>query len=96
MSDALSYNFSGIEGSSGAVQGQVSNIQGLLDQGGQCVKKLANVWGGAGSDSYQVMQQRWDSTAAELNASLSDLSSKVSEAGQGMQGTENSVTGMFA
>jgi len=96
MSDSLSYNFSGIEGASGAVQGQVSNIQGLLDQGGQCVQKLANVWGGSGSDSYQVTQQKWDTTASELNAALKDLSSKVSEAGSGMQQTEQGVTGMFA
>ena len=96
MSDSLSYNFSGIEGASGAVQGQVSQIQGLLDQGSACVKKLASVWGGSGSDSYQVTQQRWDSTAAELNSALQDLSVKVSEAGQGMQSTEQGVTGMFA
>jgi early secretory antigenic target protein ESAT-6 len=84
MSDALSYNFGGIDGAAGDITRQVSTIQGLLDQGGACVQKLASIWGGAGSESYQATQQRWDSTAAELNAALSDLSNKVGEAGSSM------------
>lgn len=94
--DSLRYNFSGIEGSVGVIQGQVSNVQALLDQGSQCLKKLAPVWGGNGSDAYQVTQQRWDSTSAELNAALQDLAAKVGEAGAGMQSTEQGVTGMFS
>lgn len=94
--DSLSYNFSGIEGSEGVIQGDVSHIHALLDQGSACVKKLASVWGGSGSDSYQVTQRRWDTTAAELNAALADLAAKLSEASQGMQSTEQNVNGMFS
>jgi early secretory antigenic target protein ESAT-6 len=51
------------------------------DAGGETAQKLASIWGGAGSDAYQQTQQRWDSTAAELNAALKDLSDKVGQAG---------------
>jgi uncharacterized protein YukE len=44
-----------------------TDAAGLLDEGGQCVQKLAGIWGGSGSDAYQQTQQRWDSTAQELN-----------------------------
>ena len=58
-----------------------TDAAGLLDEGGQCVQKLAGIWGGSGSDAYQQTQARWDSTAAELNAALKDLSDKVGQAG---------------
>ena len=67
------------------INGQIATIQGLLDQGGQAVRKLAAVWGGSGSDAYQVVQQRWDANADELNAALQDLSTKISDAGSATQ-----------
>jgi early secretory antigenic target protein ESAT-6 len=93
---SLKYNFGQIEGAASAVQGSVGTIQGLLDEGGQAVQKLSSIWGGSGSEAYLGVQQRWDSTAAELNAALKDLSNKVGQAGAGMQDTEKGVTGMFA
>ena len=33
------------------------------DTGGETVQKLASIWGGSGSESYQGVQQRWDSTS---------------------------------
>ena len=39
------------------------------DAGGATVQKLASIWGGSGSESYQQTQQRWDSTAADDAAS---------------------------
>lgn len=93
--DELKYNFGGIEGAASQVQGQVSQVQGLLDEGRQAVLKLSSIWGGSGSEAFQVELQRWDSTASELNAALSDLSNKVAQAGAGMQETEKGISGMF-
>jgi early secretory antigenic target protein ESAT-6 len=94
--NSLEYDFGGIEGAASAVQSSVQMIQSLLDEGGRCVQKLATIWGGSGSDAYQQTQQRWDSTAAALNAALKDLSDKVGQAGAGMQDTENHIGGMFS
>ena len=39
------------------------------DAGGETAQKLASIWGGSGSEAYQGVQQRWDSTAADDAAS---------------------------
>lgn len=94
MSEQL-WNFAGIEGGSSEIQGAVSTTHGLLDEGKGSLSALAAVWGGSGSEAYQAVQQRWDTTAAELNSALQNLAQTISEAGQSMQHTESSVQGMF-
>lgn len=95
MSEQL-WNFAGIEGAASDIQGSVQQTHGLLDEGKGSLAALASVWGGGGSESYQAVQTRWDSTAAELNSALQNLAQTISEAGQTMAQTESSVTGMFA
>lgn len=90
------WNFAGIEGGAGDIQGAVQTTQGLLDEGKSSLASLAAVWGGSGSESYQAVQMRWDNTAAELNSALQNLAQTISEAGQTMGQTEAGVTGMFA
>ena len=91
-----SWNFTGIEAGAGAVTSAVNTTEGLLSEGKGSLAKLAEAWGGTGSDAYQAVQQRWDSTSAELNAALQSLSTRISEAGQAMSQTESGVTGMFS
>lgn len=94
MSEQL-WNFAGIEGGSSEIQGAVSTTHGLLDEGKASLGALASVWGGSGSEAYQAVQQRWDSTSAELNSALQNLAQTISEASQTMAQTESGVTGMF-
>jgi early secretory antigenic target protein ESAT-6 len=94
MSEQL-WNFAGIEGGASEIQGAVSTTHGLLDEGKGSLAALASVWGGSGSDSYQAVQQRWDSTSAELNSALQNLAQTISEASQTMAQTESGVAGMF-
>ena len=86
--------FPGPDGAVASISGKASTINDLLDQGGKAVRKLAPVWGGFGSANYLTMQQRWDTTATELNASLRDLVTKLGEAAQGIEGAEGTA-GMF-
>lgn len=95
MSEQL-WNFAGIEGGSSEIQGSVQTTAALLDEGKGSLANLAAVWGGSGSEAYQAVQQRWDSTAAELNSALQNLAHTISEAGQSMAHTESGVQGMFA
>ena len=95
MSEQL-WNFAGIEGGAADIQGSVQTTHGLLDEGKGSLASLAAVWGGSGSEAYQAVQMRWDSTAAELNSALQNLAQTISEAGQTMGQTEAGVTGMFA
>ena len=95
MSEQL-WNFAGIEGGSGEIQGSVATTACLLDEGKGSLAALAAVWGGSGSEAYQNVQMRWDSTSAELNSALQNLAQTISESGQTMAQTEAGVTGMFA
>jgi len=95
MSEQL-WNFAGIEGGSGEIQGSVATTAGLLDEGKASLASLAAIWGGSGSEAYQAVQTRWDSTSLELNNALQNLAATISEAGSTMAQTEAGVTGMFA
>jgi early secretory antigenic target protein ESAT-6 len=92
----MQYNFAGIEAAASSIQGNVASVHSLLDEGKASLAKLANAWGGSGSDAYQAVQQKWDTTAQELNSSLQNLGRAISEAGQAMSATEGNVTGLFA
>jgi early secretory antigenic target protein ESAT-6 len=94
MSEQL-WNFAGIEGGSSDIQGAVATTHGLLDEGKASLGALASVWGGTGSEAYQGVQQRWDSTSAELNSALQNLAQTISAASETMAQTEAGVTGMF-
>ena len=95
MSEQL-WNFAGIEGGSSEIQGAVGTTAGLLDECKGSLAALAAVWGGTGSEAYQGVQMRWDSTSAELNAALQNLAQTISESSATMAQTEAGVTGMFA
>ena len=95
MSEQL-WNFAGIEGGSSEIQGSVATTAGLLDEGKASLGALAAVWGGSGSEAYQAVQTRWDSTSLELNNALQNLAQTISESSATMAQTEAGVTGMFA
>ena len=95
MSEQL-WNFAGIEGGSSEIQGSVATTAGLLDEGKGSLAALGAIWGGSGSEAYQAVQARWDSTSNELNQALQNLAQTISEAGSTMSQTEAGVTGMFA
>jgi|HubBroStandDraft_3_1064219.scaffolds.fasta_scaffold38300_2 early secretory antigenic target protein ESAT-6 len=96
MSEHQSWNFGGIEAGAGSIAGAVQTTQSLLDEGKASLGKLAEAWGGSGSEAYQAVQHNWDNTSKELNESLQSLSQRISEAGQTMSQTESGVTGMFS
>jgi len=90
------WSFAQIEAGASAIAGSVNTVHGLLDEGRASLGRLATVWGGSGSDSYQQVQRRWDQTALELNNSLQSLSRTISQASQAMASTERGVAGKFA
>ena len=91
----MKYSFAGIEAGSTQILAAVQTTEGLLADGEQALAKLAAVWGGNGSESYQDIQRRWHASSQDLNASLQSLASRISEAGQAMHQTETGVANMF-
>lgn len=90
------WHFGAIEAAASTIQGNVSTIHSLLDEGKQSLTRLQAAWAGQGQEAYNAVQQRWDTTALELNQSLQNLARTISEASQAMASTEGNVTGMFA
>lgn len=90
-----SWNFPGIEAGASTIQRSVQTTEKLLDDGKSSLAKLADAWGGAGSEAYQSVQRNWDATSAELNAALQNLAARITEAGQAMSQTETGVQKMF-
>ncbi|MGV0849245.1 WXG100 family type VII secretion target [Mycolicibacterium phlei] len=89
------WNFSGIEAGVADIEGNVATTAGLLDEGKGSLAALAAVWGGGGSEAYQAVQMRWDTTSAELNQALQNLAMTMREASSVMGQTEKGVMGMF-
>jgi 6 kDa early secretory antigenic target len=90
-----SWNFHGIESGAGTIQRSVQTTEKLLDDGKSSLSRLADAWGGAGSEAYQGVQRNWDATSGELNAALKNLAARITEAGQSMSQTESGVQKMF-
>lgn len=95
MSEAQSWNFGGIEAGASSIASSVQTVHGLLDEGKASLAKLAEAWGGTGSEAYQSVQRDWQTKSDELNNSLQSLSSTITEASRAMSQTEHGVSGMF-
>lgn len=89
------WNFPAIEAGASSIQGSVSRVHSLLDEGKASLGRLASVWGGSGSDSFNGLMTRWDNTAGELNSKLETLAGRISEASQQMARTESNVAARF-
>lgn len=90
------WDFAAIQNAASQINGSVSSIHSLLDEGKGSLKRLSEVWGGEGSESYKAVQSRWDATSLELNNSLQNLAGLVNTAVQSMQDTERGVQSRFA
>ncbi|AMO58895.1 6 kDa early secretory antigenic target EsaT6 [Mycolicibacterium phlei] len=94
MSEQI-WNFGAIQALVAEIHGDVGTTAGLLDEGKGSLATLASVWGGIGSESYQAVQMRWDTTSLELNNALQNLAHTMDEATAVMMTTEKTVTGYF-
>jgi 6 kDa early secretory antigenic target len=89
------YNFGGIEGGAGELDGAVGQTAGLLEEGRGSLSRLAGQWEGDASMSWQEAQNRWDTNANELNLALQNLAATVRDSGQHMFGVNHGIAGSF-
>ena len=62
--DSASESRTGMQDTEKGVTGMFASAG---DEGGQAAQKLGSIWGGSGSEAYQAVQQRWDSSEAATN-----------------------------
>jgi 6 kDa early secretory antigenic target len=89
------YNFGGIEGGAGDLDGSVAQTQGLLEEGRSSLSRLAGQWEGDASISWQEAQNRWDVNSNELNQALQSLAHAVRDAGQTMSHVNQGIATSF-
>jgi early secretory antigenic target protein ESAT-6 len=89
------YNFGGIEGGAGDLDGAVGQTAGLLEEGRGSLTRLAGQWEGDASMSWQEAQNRWDVNANELNQALQSLAATVRDSGHHMSQVNNGIASSF-
>ncbi|MBV9843519.1 MAG: WXG100 family type VII secretion target [Kutzneria sp.] len=67
------------------------NIESHLDQLKSKLQPIVSEWTGAAAESYQEAQHRWDSSAADLFATLAAIGGAVRQAGEGYEAAEGSA-----
>jgi early secretory antigenic target protein ESAT-6 len=89
------YNFGGIAGGAGELDGAVGQTAALLEEGQGSLARLAGQWESTASMSWQEAQTRWDSNSTELNLALQNLAAAVRDSGETMNHLDNGIAGSF-
>jgi WXG100 family type VII secretion target len=67
----------------------VGRIEQQLGDLRQFLAPLVAAWDGGASVDYQALQKRWDTTAADLNLVLSQISQLLGQTHDGYRATES-------
>ncbi|BFV57052.1 hypothetical protein KCMC57_up21560 [Kitasatospora sp. CMC57] len=96
MGDHIKVNFATISNASSEVRQAAQRIQTQLDELKAGVARIANSWEGTAREGYQARQATWDSSAADLQQALSQISTSLDNAAQSYQATEAKNTGVWS
>lgn len=83
-------NYATITNASTDVKSTAGRIKQQLDDLEAAVKRVANSWEGEAQEGYQRKQREWDTTAADLHATLLKISTALQNAAENYQATEKS------
>ena len=89
MSTGITVTFGTIAQAQSDVARTVAQIDGQLNDLRQFLAPMVSTWEGGASSDYQVLQKRWDTSAADLNAVLQQISAMLGQANEGYQATES-------
>jgi early secretory antigenic target protein ESAT-6 len=94
-SGEMIYNFGGIAGGAGELDGAVAQTAGLLEEGRGSLTRLAGQWESTASMSWQEAQNRWDANSNELNQALQSLALAVRDSGEYMSHVNTGIANSF-
>lgn len=95
MSEQITVTFAEIQATEEKVQSTVSSVNTQLSDLKAFLAPMVSTWTGAASESYQALQNQWDSAANDLNLVLAAIGRAVGEANAGFQSTESSNAARF-
>jgi WXG100 family type VII secretion target len=92
----ITVTFSTISQAQADVANTVGRIEGQLSDLRSFLQPMVSTWEGGASSDYQVLQKRWDTAAADLNAVLGQISRLLGEAEASYRATENGIASTWA
>ncbi|MFI5534589.1 WXG100 family type VII secretion target [Kitasatospora sp. NPDC051853] len=95
MGDQILVSFETIQNASSEVKQGATRIQSQLDDLKAGVQKIAASWSGVAQEGYQARQAIWDSSAADLQQALQQISVTLDNAAQSYQATEAKNAGIW-
>ena len=95
MADQISIDFQRLTTTQEHITQTVNSMNGTLGDLKNYIKPLTATWQGEASAHYQVLQNKWDASAADLNAVLGRISMALAEAVAQMQAAERQNVARF-
>ncbi|MGW6914066.1 WXG100 family type VII secretion target [Kitasatospora sp. NPDC054939] len=95
MSDHILVNFETVRSAGSEVRSTAQRINQQLEELKSGVKKIAASWEGAAQQGYQAQQQKWDTSAADLQQVLQTIGTTLDKAAESYQTTENANKGLW-
>lgn len=94
-SGRLAVNFGGLDGISGEISAAVSALRGRLDRLESELAPLKADWTGEASAAYQSAKTKWDQAINDLNATLAQTGTAVSDSAADYRRAENANRASF-
>lgn len=95
MTDQVGADFGRLAGTEAHIASTVGQVNGALESLKGYLRPLVASWDGEASVSYQLLQRKWDTAAADLNAVLSQIGRALGETNSEFQVTEKSNAARF-
>jgi len=95
MSDQIKVSFGAVSNLASAIDGQVHQIEGQLEDLRSAINKLATTWEGGAQDAFRAVQGNWNSSADDLTQVLNKIAMAVHTAHDQYQQTETSNTNVW-
>jgi WXG100 family type VII secretion target len=92
----INYPFGVIQGTAAEIHSAAVRLETLISDMDNSVRnRLAAIWQGQGSDSYQQIAMRWNQAAADVRMALANLGMATDESGMQMMAKDKLNAGRF-
>lgn len=95
MAGQVGANFAQLGGTTEHLVASVTRMNTALADLKSYLAPMVSTWEGDASVQYQALQQKWDTSAAELNATLQRIGAALGDTNDQFQATERANAARF-
>lgn len=92
MNGEIKVTFGAMETLAGDVGGQVSNIEGIIENLRGQIANIQEIWVGGSGDGFQNTKNQWNTTADHLKQVLAKIHTAIIQSTEGYHATETRNT----